>query len=226
MRIQRQPQCKRRITVFSRPHWIGQLLDPSREPFQHRQLQRPQYLRPQLRRQRQQPSQSIRTLKRRPTRIRQIPHLSRDILFRNISRKSRPRFRRKLRLRKQSRQPSQQPMPMHRGVPVITPIKRRRQHPRRRDIGIRQQTMRNLIRILAPNAIERHPGKPPRKPHPNFPHRPPDLPAPGLTSLSQGATIHKAKLRTSHAAWTEPSVPSFHTGYWLLLPYLSRKTFF
>ena len=101
MRIQHQPQRKRRIAMLPGSHRIRQLRKPTRKSLQHRVLQRSQNFRPQLRRQSQQPRQPIRTLKRRPSRVVQIPHLSRDILFRDIPRQSRPSLRSKLRIGKQ-----------------------------------------------------------------------------------------------------------------------------
>src|SRR5207253_6759646 len=46
----------------------------------------------------------------------------------------------------------QQPVPVHRGVPVIAAVEGRRQLPRRRHVRIRREVVRDLVRILLVHA--------------------------------------------------------------------------
>ena len=61
----------------------------------------------------------------------------------------------KRRVGKRAREPRQQPVPVHRRMPVVAAVERRRQLVRRLDVGRRVQHVRDLVGILLLHARER-----------------------------------------------------------------------
>src|SRR5207244_11878729 len=70
------------------------------------------------------------------------------------------RRRRKRCVWKRAQQSHKQPMSVHRRMPVVTPIKRRRELVRRRDVCVAVQDMTDLVRVFLPNTRERELGEP------------------------------------------------------------------
>ena len=58
-------------------------------------------------------------------------------------------------VRKRAQQSHEQPMSMHRGMPVVTAIKRRRKFARRRHVCVAVQNMTDFIWIFLPDTRER-----------------------------------------------------------------------
>ena len=110
----------------------------------------------------QQPRQAVRPLERSAAVGVEVFHFLLNVGLNQAPGELSPRFGRERRARKDSDQPHQQPMPMHRGVPVVAAIKGRRQLARRLDIRIGVERMRDLVGILFVDAVQSQTRKPRR----------------------------------------------------------------
>jgi hypothetical protein len=81
--------------------------------------------------------------------------LNRDVGGRDALRERRLRRPRERRFRVRPGKSSQQPMSVHRRVPVVAAVEGGRELARRLRVGIGSHLMRDLVRILAMHAFER-----------------------------------------------------------------------
>jgi hypothetical protein len=99
----------------------------------------------QLGRKLQQPRQTVGPLETFSAWPGQVCHFGGNADWREMLIQPHPRFVRPSRIREQSQQAREQPVPMYRGVPVEAAVKRGRQLPRRPDVGIAVQEMQDVI---------------------------------------------------------------------------------
>ena len=109
----------------------------------------------QLRCQLQQPGQAVGPLEASASGVVEILHFLCDVGGRETLRQGAASLGRERRLRKHADQPDQQPVRVNARVPVIAPVKRRRQFAGRLHIGVGVQRMRDLVGVFLVDAVER-----------------------------------------------------------------------
>ena len=100
------------------------------------------------------PRQSIRALEARAAVGAQVRDLLGHVPGGDALSQRLPRLRRERRVGERASQARQQPVAVHRRVPVVAAVERRRQLARRRDVGIAVEVVRDLVRILLVHAGE------------------------------------------------------------------------
>jgi hypothetical protein len=113
----------------------------------------------QLRGELHQPRQSVWPLERDATLGLQVRHFDDNVLRRQAASQRGACSLGEGLIRIQTHRTHQQPVPVHRGVPVVTAKECRRQLPRRLRIGVAAHDVRDLVGILAMHTFEREAGE-------------------------------------------------------------------
>src|SRR5208283_4131946 len=150
--------------MLSDSHWMGELGQPGLQAFQCSLLHRTQVrshiagLRivplVQFRNQLKQPGQSIGTFKAGASLSPQVRGFLSEVLCGQALPQLLPCRRNESSMRKSPDQPHQQPMSMHRIMPVVAAVKGRRQFSGRGHVSIAIQAMTNFVRIFLVHARE------------------------------------------------------------------------
>ena len=163
--VAHEPECKRGLGVLADANRVAKLRQPLPDTVRSLGFERREHGGPatrvgivpaaQLSGQLQQPGQSIGALEGRASGILEVSQLGGNLLLGEARGEGGPRGRCKRRRRVIAREPREQPMAVHRRMPVEATEENRRQAARRPHVRVAPEHVRNLVRILTMNAGER-----------------------------------------------------------------------
>ena len=170
--VEHQGEAERALAVLAGSDREGELGQPRGEPLDRRRLERAQGLRPpldlggalgsgvacplaQLGGEAQEPRETVGPLEARAPVAFQVARLGGELLRRQARGERRARPLRPRRLGREAQEPRQEPVAVHRGVPVEAAEEGRGQLARRARVGVAVHHVRDLVRVLAGDAGER-----------------------------------------------------------------------
>ena len=167
--VERQAEREGGLVVLADADRFGELRQPARQPLRAQTRQRRDRGRPfpglrvvplhELRVELEQPGETVGSLEGDAPRALQVAHLGRDPLGREARGQRGARPRREGRVGIGAGEPRQQPVTVHRRVPVVAAVERGRQRARRQHVRVARQRMGELVRVLLVDAGQRQVGE-------------------------------------------------------------------